>query len=222
MVATGGGMSPEGRWKSSPKKFFLPVKVLSKLFRGKFLAALRQLYDEGKIRYQHTDGSAVTSGTFTSLVAACYGKAWCVYCKKPFKGTGGVFSYLGRYTHRVAISNDRLLTVEHGKTRFSWRDYADRNTIKSMEVTNVEFIRRFLLHVLPHGFTRIRHYGLYASKNKTTNLEACRKAIGSKKYKKPEESPREIISRLIGRDVGLCPKCGSILTQHALARASSA
>jgi hypothetical protein len=223
MVATGGGLSSDGKWKYSSKKFFLPVKVLSKLFRGKFLAALQQFYDNGVISYRNTNGSAATSQTFAQLVSACYKKAWCVYCKKPFKNTGAVFSYLGRYTHRVAISNNRIIQVEQGNTRLRWRDYADGSKVKEMELTNIEFIRRFLLHVLPHGFTRIRHYGLYASKNKTTKLATCRKVIGSsQKYKKLEESPLTIISRILGRDVRRCPQCGRLLTQHELARASPA
>ena len=222
MVVTGGGMTPEGRWKHSRKKFFLPVKVVSKLFRGKFLAALRQLYDAGGITCRNTDGLILTSQSFSQIIAACYEKNWCVYCKKPFTGTSGVFSYLGRYTHRVAISNNRILDVDQEKTRFRWRDYTDGNKIKEMELSNLEFIRRFLFHILPHGFTRIRHYGLYASRNKSTRLEICRRAIGSRKNVKPEESSLAIICRILGRDVSLCPKCGKPLTQHTLARASPA
>ena len=223
MVITGGGMTPESTWKSAGKKFFLPVKVLSRLFRGKFLSELIKLYDTGSVTYRGKNGNKVSHQTFNTLMETCYAKDWCVYCKKPFKGTKGVFAYLGRYTHRIAISNNRILAVNNGITRFSWRDYAKANQIKVTEVTNEEFIRRFLLHVLPQGFTRIRHYGLYASKNKTTKLEVCRKAIGSKrKPKKPVEAPIELICRLLGRDVRLCPKCGSSLEQHALARASPA
>ncbi len=222
MVATGGGMTPEGKWKHTRKKFFLPVKVISKLFRGKFLAALRQLFGTGGITCRDTDGTVLTSQSFSRLIAECYEKDWCVYCKKPFTGTSGVFSYLGRYTHRVAISNNRILAVEQGTVRFSWRDYADGNATKVMEVTHEEFIRRFLHHVLPHGFTRIRHYGLYASRNKSTRLEACRRSIGSRKYEKPEESSFELICRIFGRDVSLCPHCGTSLMHHALARASPA
>lgn len=222
MVVTGGGITPEGTWKHSRKKFFLPVKAVSKLFRGKFLAALRQLYNTGAVTCRDTDGSVLSSQSFNQIIAACYEKNWCVYCKKPFTGTSGVFSYLGRYTHRVAISNNRILAVDQEKTRFKWRDYADANTIKVMELANKEFIRRFLFHILPHGFTRIRHYGLYASRNKSTRLEACRQAIGSTKSMKTEASSFEIICRILGRDVSLCPHCGKPLVQHPLARASPA
>jgi len=223
MVITGGGMTPEGKWKYAGKDFFLPVKVISRVFRGKLLSELIKLYDSRLIAYQGKNGNNISHQAFNNLMSTCYAKEWCVYCKKPFKGTKGVFSYLGRYTHRVAISNNRILKVRQGKTQISWRDYASGNKTKVMELSNKEFIRRFLFHILPHGFTRIRHYGLYASKNKTTKLEACRKAIGSKrKPKEPQETSLEMVCRLLGRDVRLCPYCGNPLEQHALARASPA
>ncbi|MCK5155032.1 MAG: transposase [Spirochaetales bacterium] len=119
MVITGGGMIPEDKWKSAGKKFFLPVKVLSRLFRGKFLSELIKLYDNGSVIYRGKNGNKVSHQTFNNLMTTCYAKDWCVYCKKPFKGTNGVFAYLGRYTHRVAISNNRILKVKNGITRFS-------------------------------------------------------------------------------------------------------
>ncbi len=223
MVVTGGGITKEHAWKYSRKKFFLPVRIISKLFRGKFLAELRTLYKDGRIRYHGTDGTRASSEDFSTLIAACYAKDWCVYCKQPFSGTGGVFSYLGRYTHRVAISNHRIQDVTDTHTTFSWRDYADKNITKNMTIENTEFIRRFLLHVLPHGFTRIRHYGLYAPRNKATKLAACRKALGSRTLpKQPKESTQELLFRILGRDVSVCPCCNTPLRQYALARASPA
>lgn len=223
MVVTGGGITDEHTWKSSGKKFFLPVRVISKLFRGKFLAELRTLYEDGRLRYHGTDGTAASSETFSSLMAVCYAKDWCVYCKQPFSGTSGVFSYLGRYTHRVAISNNRIQEVTDTHTTFTWRDYADKNTTKAMTVENSEFIRRFLLHILPHGFTRIRHYGLYAPRNKATKLAACKKALGTPATpEQPRETTHDVLFRMLGRDVRLCPHCNTPLTQHALARASPA
>ncbi|MCF7943471.1 MAG: IS91 family transposase [Spirochaetia bacterium] len=216
MVVTGGGLTDAGVWKSSKKKFFLPVPVVSKLFRGKFLAELKLLYESGVINYHNDELS------FGELISACYKKDWIVYCKPPFAGTSGVFSYLGRYTHRVAISNNRILSVDESLTTFQFRDYSDGGKTKNMTLENLEFIRRFLMHVLPHGFTRIRHYGLYAPRNKATKLTAAKQATGTKTTQKPVESSLEMVTRLLGRDVSRCPQCNTTLLHRPLARASPA
>ena len=152
-----------------------------------------------------------------------------VYAKVPFNGAEGAFEYLGRYTHRIAISNSRLVAVTDKYTTFTWKDYKDNGKRKEMTLSNEEFIRRFLLHVLPYGFTRIRHYGLYSSRSKTARLELYRMALALKHHKKPgkkrkrqEETPFEIVLRILGRNPSLCPKCGSSLNQEALTRASPA
>jgi hypothetical protein len=229
MVVTAGGIAPDGRWKPSRGRFFLPVKVLSSLFRGKFLSGCRDLYARDELSLKGENGNAVSRNAFSSLVDACYKKDWVVYSKEPFHGAEGVFEYLGRYTHRLVISNNRILSVEKGMTSFLWKDYKDESKLKETTVSNEEFIRRFLLHVLPHGFTRIRHYGLYSSRNKSLRLELYRRALSArlrrkqnKKKDKKLETPFEIVVRILGRDPRFCPRCGSLLNQQSLARASPA
>jgi hypothetical protein len=229
MVVTAGGISPDGRWKPTRGKFFLPVKVLSSLFRGKFLSGCRTLYDKGKLSYKGENSNTISRNAFSSLIDACYKKDWVVYSKVPFNGAEGVFEYLGRYTHRLVISNNRIISVNKQETTFLWKDYRDESKLKETTLSNEEFIRRFLLHVLPHGFTRIRHYGLYSSRNKSKRLGLYRMALDAryrrkqkkKKDKKPE-TPLEIVTRILGRDPRYCPRCGSLLNQQALARASPA
>ena len=138
MIVTDGGLTPDRKWRVSSKNFFLPVRVLSTKFRGKFLALLK----------------AQSPTTDKNLLDICYQKKWVVYCKPPFGNAGKVIAYLGRYTHRVAISNDRILSLENGKVMFRWRDYAHGNQMKLMALDAGEFIRRFLLHILPNGFRK--------------------------------------------------------------------
>jgi len=229
MVVTAGGITPDGFWKPTRGKFFLPVRVISDLFRGKFLAGCRALYDKGELSFKGANGNALSHRAFRDLLDSCYKKDWVVYAKVPFNGAEGAFEYLGRYTHRIAISNSRLVAVTDKYTTFTWKDYKDDGKRKEMTLSNEEFLRRFLLHVLPYGFTRIRHYGLYSSRSKTARLELYRMALALKHHKKPgkkkkkqAETPFEIVLRILGRDPRRCPTCGSLLNQEALARASPA
>ena len=163
-VVTGGGLSADGqRWIAGRSRFFLPVKVLGRLFRGKFLAGLQQLYHRGELQLHGSVAALAQPGCFQSLLRSLYRRDWIVYAKPPFGGAQQVFRYLGRYTHRVAISNQRLLHLQDGKVVFQYKDYAQGQKRKQMTLAAEEFLRRFLLHVLPKGFVRIRHYGLLAS-----------------------------------------------------------
>ena len=141
-----------------------------------------------------------------SPLDTCYQKKWVVYCKPPFDNAGKVISYLGRYTHRVAISNDRIISLENGKVTFRWRDYAHGNQMKRMTLDAEEFIRRFLLHILPAGFRKIRHYGLFAARNKGKRLALCRRLTDT-----PQPSqklpPIALLERMLGKDFNLCPCC---------------
>lgn len=226
MVSTAGGMTADGRWKDTRDQFFLPVKVLSRVFRGKFLSGCKALYATGAISLRKENGTDLPPTAFSDLLTTCWHKEWVVYAKVPFNGAEGVFEYLGRYTHRLAISNNRILSVKDGKTTFLWKDYQDAAKMKKMTLSNEEFIRRFLLHVVPHGYTRIRHYGLYASRSKTTRLERFRRALSIQRNKKPSkqqrqlESPFEIVLRILGHDPRVCPQCGCVLYQEPLARAA--
>lgn len=159
MIVTGGGLTADNKWRESNKKFFLPIRVLSSKFRGKFLALLKEKLPD----------------TDKTVLDACYTRKWVVYCKPPFASADKVISYLGRYTHRVAISNSRIMDMRDGKVTYRWRDYADGNKMKIMTVTAEEFIRRFLLHILPAGFRKIRHDGIFAFRNKSARMALCRR-----------------------------------------------
>lgn len=180
-VVTGGGLSRDGRrWVEGGRHFFLPVKVLAALFRGKFLAGLKQLYQTGQLKLTGSVMDLNDSGCFRRWLSELYAQRWVVYAKPPFGGPQQVFRYLGRYTHRVAISNSRLVSMTNDHVHFQWRDYAAGNTQKVMQLDAAEFVRRFLLHVLPKGFVRIRHYGLMASGNVSGKLARCRELLEGK------------------------------------------
>lgn len=205
-IVPGGGLNSCGHWVDSRKKFFIPVKVLSRKFRGKFLYFLKQakLVFHGSISYLHDNN------VFNDFISSLYQKEWIVYCKPPFKNAGYVVEYLGRYTHRVAISNNRILKFEDGLVTFKWRDYRDNNKLKIMTLTADEFIRRFLIHVLPKGFTKIRHYGFLSPRNKTTKLKLCKRLTNTLIRDKPKIrlSPLDLLQKLTGKDFSICPNCG--------------
>src|SRR6516165_31288 len=168
-VVTGGGLSPDGsRWIATRSGYLFPVKVLGRLFRGKFLAGLKEAYQAGQLTLGGSVADLAEPAAFGRWLDGLYRQDWVVYAKRPFGGARQVFRYLGRYSHRVAIANSRLLALEDDQVLFHWRDYADDNRLKVMRLTAEEFIRRFLLHVLPKRFVRIRHYGLLAGRNVTT------------------------------------------------------
>jgi hypothetical protein len=181
-VVTGGGLScnPKGvvdaspRWIGCRKGFFLPVKVLSRVFRGKYLAGLRQAFDEGKLVCPKKRTPLNDQAGFQRWLSPLYRKEWVVYAKRPFGGPEQVLKYLARYTHRVAISNARLLDVADGQVRFRYKDYAEGNQQKVMTLSADEFLRRFVQHVLPRSFVKIRHYGLLANKRREEKLAICR------------------------------------------------
>jgi len=198
-IVPGGGLSNDGlRFVRSGKKFFLPVKALSKKFRGKFLYLLKQAYFDGKLNFFGVAAELALKENFLYLVDCLHRKKWVVFCKKPFKTPAHVVKYLGRYTHRVAISNSRILSFDGDSVSFAWKDYKDGNKSKVMTLDATEFIRRFLLHVLPDGFVKIRHYGILCSRNIRTKLLKCRKLAGSG----PIPSPLKKLSKS-------CPACGS-------------
>ncbi len=209
-VVPGGGLNCINQWVNSKKKFFIPVRVLSRKFRGKFLYYLKQAYTQNELVFHGKQKYLASDSSFQNLVSTLYQDEWVVYCKPPFKNAGCVVEYLGRYTHRVAISNSRILKLEDGKVTFKWRDYREGKKEKVMTVTAGEFIRRFLLHILPSRFTKIRHYGLLASINKTTRLKLCKKLTGTPEKPKPKEkaSYLQLLMKLTGKDFSICPCCG--------------
>jgi len=208
-IVTGGGLSSDGsRWVSCRKGFFIPVRVMSELFRGKFLDFLKTSFASGDLVFPN---SICQHGNLENFMRFLYDKKWVVYCKPPFDGARGVLQYLGMYTHRIAISNNRILAVQDSTVSFLWRDYADGNLQKTMKLKADEFIRRFLLHVLPPAYVRIRHYGLLANRRCKDAVALCREILGSKETptKKTDrrETWQEQLLRICGIDVTACPVC---------------
>jgi len=212
-LVTGGGLSLDGsRWLRSKKGFFIPVKVLSCLFRGKFLDGLKKEYDAGELSFPGQIEELEEASAFKRFLTNLYHQSWVVYCKPPLKHPEKVMDYLGRYTHRVALSNDRLVNMEDNRVSFRWRDSADNNTIKLLTLEALEFIRRFLLHVLPEQFVKIRYYGILSHRSRKGKLLRCKKLLGvlipeqSKEVLK--ETWQDILTRIMGVDPRLCPNCG--------------
>jgi Putative transposase/Transposase zinc-binding domain len=208
----GGGLSGDGTcWIGSRPDSFLPVRVLSRVFRGKFLAGLRAAYTDGRLRLSGRRGDEVAPGEFERLVSAAVGTDWVVYAKRPFGGPEVVLKYLARYTHRVAISDSRLLDFEDGLVRFRYKDYAHGNRKRVMKLSAREFVRRLLLHVLPTGFVRIRHYGILSNRHRHDDLAACRELLGGGPA--AESGPEEAVETAEGAEsitpTRVCPNCGA-------------
>jgi hypothetical protein len=180
IIVPGGGIAPDGQhWISCRPGFFLPVRVLSRLFRRLFLEKLIAAHEAGRLKFFGSHATLVKRGAFTTCLASARKADWVVYTKRPFGGPEAVLAYLSRYTHRVAISNSRLIALDHNGVTFKWKDYRakGRERQKIMTLATNEFIRRFLIHVLPRGFHRIRHYGLFAHSTRAGNIERIRKPL---------------------------------------------
>lgn len=210
LVPAGVLASDPNRWAPSHPAFLFPVMALSKVFRGKFIEALQRDFDKGKLRFPGSIASLENPAAFGDLIDQLFSSSWVVYCKKPFAGPEQVLDYLGRYTHRVAISNSRIQDIEGGAVSFTYRDRRDGNKSKLMSLEATEFIRRFLLHVLPDGYMRIRHYGFLSSRSKTHDLGVLHELfdLSPRDKKPPETSVRELFLKLAGIDVARCPFCG--------------
>jgi hypothetical protein len=178
-VVSGGGLSQGGtRWIASNQHYFLPVKVLSRVFRNKYRALLQKAFERGELAFFGELQPLTDPRAFQDYLAAATTREWVVYAKRPFREATCVLKYLARYTHRVAISNTRLLGYRDGQVTFRYKDYAHASEQRTMTVTATEFIRRFLLHVLPEGFMRIRHYGYLANRHRREKLATCRRLLG--------------------------------------------
>jgi putative transposase/transposase-like zinc-binding protein len=210
-VVPGGGLSPDDQWISCAPSFFLPVRVLSRLFRRLFLDALERAYAAGQLQFFSELTSLSVPQAFAHYLAPLRNTKWVVYAKPPFGGPRQVLEYLGRYTHRVAISNERLRNLESGQVSFAWKDYRHPQRPKVMTIAAEEFIRRFLLHSLPKGFQRIRYYGFLANSHRSAKLEYCRQCLStpfSEILPRPADC-RGFFAWLTGRDLKRCPKCGT-------------
>jgi Putative transposase/Transposase zinc-binding domain len=213
-VVPGGGLAPDGaRWIPCHPGFFLPVRVLSRVFRGKFLALLRAAFDRGRLLFHGKLAALANLDEFQHRLITSAQTEWVVYAKPPFGGPAQVLKYLARYTHRVAISNHRLTALENGEVTFRWKDYVHGNEQKTMKLKAVEFIRRFLLHVLPIGFVRIRHYGLLANRVCREKLELCRTLLAAMTSPQlaaaePVSEPEKAIEGKAKAASHACPVCG--------------
>ena len=216
-VVSGGGLSFDGRsWVPLPtgkqkrrRPFLFHVTALSRVFRGTFIAALQRARRRGALRYLGQSAALAEPGPWETLIAQLWKEDWVVYCKPPFGGPAPVLKYLSRYTHRVAIANQRLLSVANGVVRFAYRDSADHDQPKEMALPAPEFLRRFLLHVVPKGFMRIRHYGITANCQRTTQLERCREILAP-----PAAPPVAESATVAAADVDAairCPACGGLM-----------
>lgn len=213
-VVPGGGISADGeRWVSCRPGFFLPVRVLSRLFRRLFLELLQQAFDAGELHFFNSLAGLQERLAFAKYLAPVARTEWVVYAKAPFGGPKQVLEYLGRYTHRVAISNNRLLEFSEGAVTFAWKDYRHESKKKTMRLDAHEFIRRFLLHVLPSGFQRIRSYGFLANRYRQVKIELCRQLLGVPVPVVAVDVPvqatdyRDRYQRLTGLSLRDCPHC---------------
>ena len=209
-VVTGGALAPDAtRWIPTKRRDFLfPVQALSRVFRGKYLTALQDAYAQDHLQFAGSTAPLVDARTFQRFLAPLWQQPWVVYAKPPFASAQHVVSYLGRYTHRVALSNDRLVALRDGHVAFRWRDTRHGHRSKTMTLTVEEFIRRFLLHVLPTGFRRIRHYGVLGNRCRTPKVAVCRQLFAQPVPPPlPPESAATLMRRLTGLDIERCPEC---------------
>jgi Putative transposase len=205
MIVPGGGISLDGeRWVACRSGFFLPVRVLSRLFRRLFLERLLAAHQAGRLKFFGDHAALDNARAFVAYLAPLRRAEWVVYAKPPFGGPQAVLAYLSRYTHRVAIANSRLIACDRGAVTFRWKDYRaeGRDRQKVMTLATAEFIRRFLIHVLPSGFHRIRHYGLLASGTRADNIARARELLA---VSKPEGQPT---AAAVDSCKPTCPCCG--------------
>lgn len=207
-ITPGGGLSlDKSKWIKSKKKFFIPVKVLSRKFRGKFLYYLNKLYLNNKLTFPKSISELSSRNVFNEFKDSLYKKEWIVYSKAPFSSAEYVLQYLGRYTHRVAISDNRIIKVDKNNVFFKWRDYKDKNKQKVMTLKANEFIRRFTMHILPDRFVKIRHYGILGNRNKKLKFKRCLEIFRVKPRDDEKLSSAELFFKLTGIKIGICKVC---------------
>jgi hypothetical protein len=206
VVPAGGLALDHSHWVPGRHNFFLPVKVLSRVFRGKFVAGLRELHAAGQLGFHGALDHLRTPAAFAAFLRPLFRSDWVVYSKRPFGGAEHALRYLGCYTHRVAISNHRLVSLEEGRVTFRWRDSAHKNKKRLMNLPVAEFLRRFLLHALPRGFVRIRHFGLFAHRRRATLLPLCLQLLASAGKPTPSNEPE--LKSDSARSLWTCPHCG--------------
>jgi Putative transposase/Transposase zinc-binding domain len=210
-IVPGGGLSSDGtRWVRGRPTFFLAVKPLAKLFRRLFLERLRQAFDTGALRFFGDLAALAEPAKFDALMAEMRAAVWVVYAKKPFGGPAQALAYLGRYTHRVAIANSRLVAIEDNHVAFTWKDYRQDGAVKIMKLAPDEFIRRLLLHTLPDGFHRIRYFGFLANACRAEKLALCRSAL-AQQMERPESPAADTAPAVASVHPFACPECGGLM-----------
>ena len=214
-MPAGGLAIDDARWVSCRPGFFLPVRVLSRLFRRLFLEHMHDAFDAGQLRFTGALHALSQVHAFTAHLRPTQHTEWVVYAKRPFAGPQQVLDYVGRYTHRIAISNNRLIDMDDGHVRFQYKDYRDRSDgQRTLTLAATEFIRRFLQHVLPRGFHRIRYYGLLGNRHRKAKLALCRQLLGMcpetvSPALAPSQDYRDRYEVLTGISLGTCPVCGA-------------
>lgn len=209
-IISGGGITPDHKLKRSKASFFIPVHVLRDKFKGKYLAKLQQLYQDKKLYFSDRCKNLTNPRIWNEFLDSLYAKDWCPYIKETFNGFGNAIEYLGRYTHKIAISNSRIISVSETHTTFSARAKRPGEPRRIITVSNEEFIRRFLMHVLPPGFQKIRYYGFLNNRMKSANLKLIFTLQGHQRFKRCYENmtTAELIKAVWGKDICLCPACG--------------
>jgi hypothetical protein len=223
-LVPGGGIAPDGEsWIACRSGFFLSVRVLSSLFRGLFLHYLNQAFATGELSFFSAYRHLHEPAAFRRYLAPVHNTSWVVFAKRPFAGPAEVLDYVGRYTHRVAISNNRLVSMDDGKVGFRWKDYRNHNRQKTMTLSAEEFIRRFLIHVLPDGFHRIRYFGFLGNCHRARKLALCRQLLGmppAEPASNPPADYRDRFEALTGQSLRECPHChtGIMVVVDCIAR----
>ena len=217
-ILLGGGLTSKNEWKDNGTEFFLPIWAISRVFRGKYMDELKNLWNANQLEFHGTAEKYRNHYTFKELLDSCYDAEWIPYCKKTFNGAQSVIDYLGKYTHRIAISNHRIIRMDDETVTFFVKDYRNKGEWKELTISGIEFIRRFLMHVPPKRFVRIRHYGLLCSRSKRKKLTLCRNLLGCKKYlsKLGDKEMPEILKQLYGINVCVCKSCGGHLGKPQL------
>ena len=213
VILLGGGLTAKNQWRDKGEEFFFPVKVLSKLFRGKYLDELKTLWRNKKLQFHGSSEKYRNHYAFKELINICYEKDWIPHCKKAFNGAQSVIHYLGKYIHRIAISNHRIIRMDEDTVTYYVKDYRESGKWKELTIPGIEFIRRFLMHVPPKRFVRIRHYGLLCTRSKTKHLTLCRNLLGCRQYlsRLKNMETAQILETLYGIKVSVCKCCGGHL-----------
>lgn len=215
-IISGGGLTSAGQLKTSKGSFFIPVRVLRDKFKGKYLALLDEYYHSGKLVFSASCQKLRNSYEWKEFKGRLYGKDWCPFIKETFRGFGNAVDYLARYTHKIAISNSRILSVTDSETTFSARGKAPGEPRREITLKNEEFIRRFLMHVLPGGFQKVRYYGFLNNRMKSKNLKFIFKLQGHQKFKRryTDLSIADLLKAVWNFDIRICPECGCMNMRH--------